>query len=358
MRTPTRRIPRLTNSLPSIGLLGAFLLAALAAACDPPPPRSSAPVRLDDVVSWGDPITLEETTEVLNVAITATRDPLGGFFVADAAEGQFRRYALDGALLAAFGRKGRGPGEFERPVAAVRFASGEILAVDKFARAALFEPSGAELLRTYTLPFTPVDDVELLDDSLVLVVAAPLGNRLGEQLHIWNRHDDTVVTSFFTPPVDSTLLAETNMVAASYASVRNDTIAAVFSAADTIFLFDLQGRGIGKVPLPAPSFRRITKMPTDMTTNPRAPIRWIGSFDLLSAIEWSADGGWIVQYQTFDEAGNFLYRLVHVRRDGTAAFEALGTPKFLTTDPEGSTLYLIHPDAETENRWATARLHE
>ena len=357
MRTSTRRTPRDSNPLTAAGTLGACALAILATACNTSTPESASPVKLDDVVAWAEPVTLEESAEVINVAISATLDPLGGFFVADAREGQFRRYAPDGSLLAAFGKKGKGPGEFERPVAAVRFASGEILAVDKFARAALFEQSGSELVQTYALPVGPVEDVEILNDSLVLVSAAPLGNRLGEQLHIWDRRSNSIVRSFFTPPVDPAMQAEANMVAASFAAVRNDTIAAVFATADTVYLFDLEGRNIDKVPLPSSSFRPITNMPADMASNPRAPIQWASSFDLISAIEWTADGGWIVQYQTMDEAGNFMYRLVRVRRDGSQAFEAVGTPRLLTTNAEVSLLYLVHPESETENRWATARLH-
>ena len=92
-----------------IGRRALALTLLLAAACADLPPAS--PTTLDDAVVWETEIRLEESEAVINVAPRVVWAADGTLLIADDRETQIRRYAEDGRLLAAFGRRGGGPGQ-------------------------------------------------------------------------------------------------------------------------------------------------------------------------------------------------------------------------------------------------------
>lgn len=338
--------------------IGAPVLAAClaAAACgggerdraagDPPPSR------LDELVTWGGEIRLEESDEVINVFpnVTATGD---AFLVADAREVQFRVYGKDGRLASHFGQKGEGPEEFRSPVAALRRASGNVLVVDINGKVAEFTPAG-ELRSTGIVPFAMVYDADLVNDTLMVIAGRAPGSRDTPLLHLVDPRSGAILHSFFRPAIPPKLRDEYMIAGFVDAAVRGDTVAAVFALSDTVYLFSPTGEARGKIPIPARSLRPL-KEPVPRGA-PREKLQeWVSTFSSVSNVHWGPDGTFLVQY--FDIEGvTQHWRLVRMDRGGKALFEGIDTPQLLATGDGGATLYFVKPDSETPNVWSVAHL--
>lgn len=130
----------------------AFSVAAATAACwsDPPPPpagpRDSAGVRIirSDAPAWkaGSGWRIEPTPAVsigaadgdpaylLSDVQDALRLEDGRIVVLDTRAGQLRVYSAAGRHVADWGRSGRGPGEFVRPITLARYGSDSLVVFD------------------------------------------------------------------------------------------------------------------------------------------------------------------------------------------------------------------------------------
>jgi hypothetical protein len=334
-----------------------FTALVALAACGQEDPAPIASERFEDLVTARRTIHLEESESVVNVSPVVEIDPLGGFLVADAgAEAQVRRYAVDGRLLWHVGRKGGGPGEFEALAMAVRLRSGEILAADRGGQLTVFDSAGAALNRTIQTGLAHVEDVVVLNES-ILLLSGIAGASAGPRLHLWNLHRGQMVKSFFAPFANSPNPSASTSAGWSRASVRGDTVAAVFATSDTVYFFTTAGQPLGQRPLPSRYFRRVT---AEGPRN-RSDIAWMGTFDLVSDVHWLADGTLLVPYLSlvFDQdpmKPQRKWHLLRMTRSGEPIFEIPDIPKLLQTDPRRDEIYFVDPAAEAANQWVVARI--
>lgn len=343
--------------------LTAFLTAGAVAvaACDSPapdgaarPPQTDAG-RLDEAVTWVREFPLEENENTINVMVRAGVDPRGGFLIADEQEGYARRYDEGGRLLAQFAGKGAGPDEFTNLLRVLRLRDGTLAAFDIFHKVAFFDSTGQRVLRTTRTPVGPLHSVTLLDDSLVLL-AGQHGS--GEsRLHVWNLRRDSVVSSFFAPPLPS----RAHVIAATTAGWvgvdhHGDTLAVVSSLSDTVYLMTTRGDMLERIPIPSETLRRLD--PDKPLPDGRGGIvgarEWFSTFSLISDVFWIGNR-FVVQFQ--DRLGpQPHWRLVGMTRDGQRTFEVVDTPNLLAVDRTSGLLYFVAPNADAPNVWRAARL--
>jgi hypothetical protein len=344
----------------------AALLALTIAACgEVPPPTQHLAMNtagsLDRHLTMGDDLRLEENDTVINVLTRVNLDRDGGFLVADEQENQIRAYAANGRLLRHFGRRGAGPKEFVFLHRAMRLGSGRVLGVDYQGKGVVFDSAGRTALHTFVAPVAPVQHARLVNDTLLLLGGRAVprrGRETGARLHLWNLARDTVVRSFFTPP----LAGPAHRLAATVGGfvgtdLRGDTVAAVFAVSDTIYFFGLDGRKLGQRPIPFRHFRRLREggaVPGHNASVIQAR-EWAGTYSMVTDVFWLRDGGFLVQYQ--DRVGSTPHwRLLRMRKDGTRVFEIVDSPMLLAVDPRDDTLYLMKPGALTAETWTLARL--
>jgi hypothetical protein len=315
---------------------------------------------LDDHVRWERTIALQENDAVVNVNIRATPDPLGGYLVSDEEEDQVRRYDPAGRLLTVFGRRGPGPKEFDYLYRAFRLPSGEILALDVYSRAAVFDSAGANVHRTFRLPLARVGFAQLVSDTLLLLGGTRLdaGGRPmgGERLHLWSLASNRILRSFFpVRPRGSAQALAANTADFLGAAVRGDTVAAAFSVIDTVYLFTLRGQPVRKLPLASSGFRRLSPSRSLPRMDVAGAREWFQSFSLISDVFWLRDGSFLVQYE--DRHGpEPRWRLVRMSAMGEPLFESRDTPELLAVDPHGNTLFFVKPGSLTPNVWSVAHL--
>ena len=123
------------------------------------------------MIEWQDTITLEESTEVLNVLYNVDLDVSGGFFVSDSREGQFRKYDTTGKLVWFFGQRGKGPAEFGPAVRAVRLAGepSHVALLDRMGKVAVYDEAGDSLVSTARLGFSRIQDVATSEQGALWV---------------------------------------------------------------------------------------------------------------------------------------------------------------------------------------------
>jgi hypothetical protein len=303
---------------------------------------------------------VEETDDVVNVTPNVRNDPRGGFLVADPSEAQIRRYSPDGKLLWFAGRQGQGPGEFTGVTSIVRVAAGGIVAADRNGRLTFFDADARRVTRTVETKLQRVEDLEVLDDSTLLMSGVDKTGHAGPRLHVWSIPRNAVERRFFSP-----FLGQTSRMAATAAgfvtaALRGDTIAATFGSSDTIYFFTRDGRDAGRIPFASQHFRHApTARGSRPITNPRERAEWVSKFDIVAGVHWLSDGTLLVMYQSIvtEQALGRRWHLLGLDRSGARRFEFHNvSPQVLGADPSGRTVLLVPPDAEAPNRWAVARL--
>lgn len=216
-------------------------------------------------------ITLEENQATINVAPIAAPDPAGGFVVVDAKELRGRLYDGSGKLVGAFGRDGKGPGEFTAPMSGRRAPSGEIVVADAMeGRITYFDPTGTRATGTSRVPLLPLYDAVPRGDSALLLVGRAPGGFHAPLLHLFDRRSGKVEHSFFPTPGGATVQRLAGSLGWADAAVRGDTVATTFGMSDTLYLFGLDGALRKRIPLPFRSFA-LPEMPdADERNDPRA----------------------------------------------------------------------------------------
>lgn len=353
-RTPRFCRPRPAPRRPR-AFLAACVIPATIVACGP----RDGPERLEQALRWEtDPIHLQENADVINVTPEVSLDRDGAFLVADEREGQVRRYDREGRLLWHVGRKGSGPGEFRTLSRVLRLPSGRVLATEWSNAVAVYDSTGARLERTLRSPFSHVEDMDVVDDTTVIVSALLRGSVMGPRLHVWNPERNTVRASFFAPLPGAPNRTAAVVAGWTKAAVRGDTVAAVFSLSDTVYFFSLRGHPMGALPIPYSGFRRVDAGGPVPTGDPVRRARWLASFDLVSDVHWLPDGRLLLPYQSFsaERALARTWHLFAMDRRGRRIFEERDAPRLLAVDSVSGKLYFVARGAEAPNQWAAAYL--
>ncbi|MGQ0814229.1 MAG: hypothetical protein ACT4O1_07155 [Gemmatimonadota bacterium] len=306
---------------------------------------------------WDSSIGIEETADVINVAPIVTVDFDGGFLVADAREAQLRKYSREGKLLWHFGGKGAGPAEFQMPRGIIRLTSGKLVAADLNNKLVVIDADGQKLRKSLQIPLQHIQDIEAIDDTLILISGMRGSEFKGPRIHVYNIRSGTIVRSFFEPGK-----AARNEVAAIVGgwvklSIRKDTVAAVFSLADTIFLHNTQGALLRRIPIKSRGFRHVPPEPSN-AKNAMQRAEWLSSFDYMADVHQLDTGGFIVAYMSLapEAALEQTWHVIRLGPEHHVLAEIRDLPKLLTVDRQSGSLYFVAPDAEVPNRWAKASI--
>ncbi len=314
---------------------------------------ASGPEALESIgFEWGRDVQLQESADVINVSPQVRSDVQGRFLVADPSETQVRVYNGTGRLLSNFGAKGNGPKEFRNPMVAVRTPAGAILTADFSGKILLVDSAGA-VLRTYTSPVVPLFDLDVVNDSLVLIAGRTSNTERTQLLHLWNINRNKLVRSFFPQPQLPEQMKGAALVTSHVSTaVRGDTVAAIFASSDTLYLFGLDGARRGQVPIPFRAFRPLQQQAQGGAAR-ESLLAWTENFSLIANVFWVSDGSLLVQYM--DKVQNEAkWSLLRMTRDGRAVGEISDMPQLLVSAPGDSTFYFVKPGSETPNVWSIA----
>ncbi len=300
-------------------------------------------------------IRLEENSAVINVAPRMTVASDGSFVIADSREVRVRIYNPDGTIVTQFGSRGEGPGEMQMPTSAWRKSvAGALMVLDFSGLIMEFNATGEQSLMKVQSPIVPLYGGHPMSDQLLLLAGMLRGSKEPRPLlHVWNHNSDTIVHSFFPTPGDSLIrLASRNFGAAAVA-IRRDTIAAIASFTDTLFLFTPDGSEVDRIPLPFTAFKRIETY--DPRLSPEQLQGWLSQVNLITDVFWLDDGSFLVQYERplGPDGADSEWGLLRTARTGDRIFEATNTPRLLAVS--GDLLYFVELGSLTPNQLLSAR---
>ena len=316
-------------------------------------------VTLDSVLTWGNSVSLEENEDVQNVGIDVTLAPGDSFIVLDRKEEQLRHYGPDGQLFGHVG--GIQPGaaqRFETPVSATAVLEDDrILAAEFIGKLHEFTPDFAEHPSAVQTPVAPLYAVcTTRDDGLVILVGRLANSGDQRLVHVWDRHAQRVVRSFFEPqPYPKAITPAALVVDHGGCRIYGDTVFAWAALAPVLHLFTIAGAPIGEVQLRLPGFREVSSGPPSRSVGDRGVIeRWAQDFSRLQDVWRLSDGGFLTQY--YDLHGRSLaFSLARISSQGKILFDISETPQLLAVTPEERLLF-VDPTASTPSRWRWAVL--
>jgi hypothetical protein len=304
-------------------------------------------------------IDLEETNDVLLVSPHVFREEGGGFLIVDSREAQARLYDRTGRLIRHFGRRGRGPGEFQRPLSGFRSPSGGLVVADLSAGLMSFDSTGQQFLGSVRPPVTPLYKALALSDTLTLLVGPRHagGTASAAQapplLHVFDLSTESLVHSFFPTPGDSVVRQAARNFGWGDAIVSGDTIIAAFALVDTLYYFNRLGERIGTARIPFSRFNRIQSIPPEIRSDPVRRERWLEEQQFVNRVFALSGDRLAVQYER-PRGASSQWGLVIMTRDGRRLEEHENTPMLLAVG--GDSLYFVHSDSELPNRWQVVRI--
>lgn len=297
-------------------------------------------------------VTLEESSEVINVAVDVTVEGDGSFLIADAGEARVRKYDSAGRLVYQFGSKGDGPGEFGMPLEVHRLpGTGRLRVLDISKGLLEFGPNGEGYIRASRPPIAPAYTAASLDEGRTLVAGIVSGAEDPRRLlHVWDLEADTMLRSFFPTPGDSlTRLVARNFGWADF-DRRGDSTVAVAAFTDTVFVFGPQWEEIDRVPLPMDEFPRIRSF--DART-PDEIEAWLEERLLIIDVHWLGDRSLLIQYQRPRGTDN-EWNLLWTNLSGDRILSVTNTPQLLAVHADR--LYFLDPESLTAGQWVVAEL--
>ena len=275
------------------------------------------------------------------------------FLLADLRGHQARVYATDGRLVEARGRMGDGPGEFQVSISARRATDGRLLVTDIGAmRLTLFPlgPDGEpEIL---AIPFMAFDAVAL-DDHRYLVAGSLLSflsqppkrpGGAGPMLHIWNAKSEEIERSFFVPPRPGYLDETAANGEWAQVALRGDSVWAVSTYTDSVFVFRTDGSRAGAVGLP------LATQAKPESGNDTTAVLWTAeTVHLLSSghvvVQLARKAGFRTRLRA-----NYL---VVVGADGVPQAVLVDTPRLRVVADD--LFYFQNPGRMEPNHWIVAR---
>jgi hypothetical protein len=310
-----------------------------------------------DVFTVVDTIRLFENDTVLNVLPSVFIDG-ESYVIADGREHRVRAYGADGGLIWQIGREGEGPGEFRDPRVGLRLQDGRFAVLQFNERLTVFDSLPREVLATYRTPFQRVETAAVMSNGMV-VVSALLGTDFeAPRLHAWRIGAERPDTSFFSPFAETSIRDAAIIGGFVQFAVRNDTIAAIWSLSDSVYLFSGDGRRLGSVPFRSRFFRTPDAEPPGPSAAPQEHVEWLASFNYASGVWWVTPQLLAVKY--FDllprEGMDRRWHLLLVPLDPDESAVEIRNVEVLAVNPLNGDFVFPDTTSLEPNRWIFARL--
>lgn len=308
--------------------------------------RPSRPA-FDEIFVLEARIELEETDSALITTVPSLDvDELGRLLVPEPTVGEVRIYDREGRLLNRLGRRGDGPGEFQRPAAAVFGPGGSVYVSDIGSpRITRFAP-GLELDTTFELNGAHfAGPIEVLPGGIV-----SFAMRAGPEALIYDvyGHDGVRRASFHR--LNPLIRTDPGWISAarSRLAVGDGHIHVAENLLYPVHRYDFAGRRVDSVGTPPPSWRPASRPEPSAFRGPRAWsrfARWRRTFTTIVGLGIHRDSLLLVAHEALDpnvisyEEPTYRLDLYSLRPVVTKLYEDLPLPGRLLH--VGARLYLL-----------------
>lgn len=313
------------------------------------PVAASAQSRtIESVLERVGEIRLEEAGEHLVAMPRMTLDPRGGWIYWDQQSGDIRLYDPVGRLRNAFGRKGEGPGEFQRVVGAVRLGDGRIAALDDRGRISVWTAAGDSLVDDFNCGVSVPRGLVALGTDQVVVYGRPQARGTEDftapVLHLVSVAGRKETDSFFQPPLTASTFTAARGVESPPPLVRNDTVFVALVPFDSLWAVAANApHGQRSIPIRSPAI--LATPAPEMAAQGRAQYHaWVGEATFPGRFAGLPDGGWLIQTWGLRADGP-VRGLTRLDKSGELVWEVAGTPELLAVHPTTGDILLWNPSS-------------
>jgi hypothetical protein len=292
-------------------------------------------------------LRLEEKGAHVVAGPNMVADPLGGWIYWDQQVNDVRLYDREGRLRSAFGRKGEGPGEFQRIIGAVRLGDGRLAVIDARGHLSVWTATGDSLLDDFNSGVAVPRGLVPVGIDEVVVYGRPQARGTDDftspVLHHISVSERTEVATAFEPPVSSATYLVARGVESPRPWARHDTVFVVMVPFDS--LWAVAGVApFGQRSIPIRSTAILANPPAAMAAEGRAQYHaWVEQATLPGTFAAMPDGGWLMQTWGLRSSGP-VRGLARMDAEGRLIWEVGRTPQLLAVDPQAGGILLWDPD--------------
>ncbi len=291
-------------------------------------------------------LRLEETNEHLVAWPQLSPDPQGGWLYWDNQTHQVRLYGTDGSLRAGFGRRGSGPGEFERPVGVGRLANGDLVVLDRRGRVSVWNSDGSELRDDFNSGVAIPRGIVVEGADKVVIQGAPIPSVTGDAVTVLHRLDlagRQIEESFFAPPLHRAELEAARRVESPQPWFQNDSLYVIVPSLAFLWAVPAEAASSAtRIPIQSNALAS-SPSPEVLSQDPSQFRSWAQTATFAGRFMPMRNGGWIVQTWALRSDGP-TYGLVRIDENGGRLWELSNTAILLAVDPASGHMLLWDPE--------------
>lgn len=245
----------------------AYALLLLTAACAGGAESGASAGASAPTILAADSVVLEENDSVYlgHPAFLAVLSD-GGYLVTDGMQSRVHHFDARGRQVGIIGRKGKGPGEFTSPFAAIERADGSFaIADDELNRISVFGP-------THELLFDISSQVTVRDAAVISSDIWLGGHNAAEETGLTRWSADSVLRSSL--PIPDTYRAVPSLLGIHHAvmvDAWSDSLLVAFSGTNEFMVAGADGEPVARVSIPAARRKGVTQEALQKMANPATP---------------------------------------------------------------------------------------
>ena len=268
----------------------------------------------------------------------------GRIYAADKEQSQIRIFDADGDLIRAVGRKGKGPGEFQEPLAVALSPDERMFAVrDENRRVSLFSRDGTyqqSFVLSNILPSGSASMTFVNDSLLAIGGFKPKSMYSGDVIHFYAL-DGTPVSSFFSRTEKAKELKVTARVGVGF-DRYDDRLFAIQPVDYAVSVFTLDGERTGTIrisPLPDHFQPPTTPQPNPMEDRAGA-LKWSQESDVLRRLFVLDENHLLVTVQKLTDPDVAYWMDIVGKDDGRVVHSRPVEGWVVNTDSERGWIYI------------------
>lgn len=287
--------------------------------------------KFENVVKIQKEITFDN---LIGIVPPVTTDKWGNFITTNYRQKKVIVYDSTGTLLYKYGRMGKGPGDFLKPVHTIRLSNGQLLTAEIHGKLSLFTATGDSLLKIYKVKIRPLIEVHQINGNSVLLMGR---KSLGEQvklLHIFNLEEGVIKKSFLDLPFS---LWEyqfggifSSFIGLPDIDVHKGKIATTIGPFEKIYIYDQNAKLIRTVNFSLKYFENIKKVNKRLTVEELSS--YVTTFSRINKIFWLDNNTFLISYFRytnfkFPNVRETQHSIANIGYNGKVIFEIKNAPE-------------------------------
>ena len=254
-------------------------------------------------------VTLDNSYWNIERGFSSPDTKTNGIFISDTSSSSVVVFDSQGDVVDSFGRKGRGPGDFEVPMSTVRANNGSIYVAELNGRISEFDGESGEFNEVLLFDFIQINKIMEFKDKYLIVNGSRRGqltdDLYGKLLHVVDLEKKEVTHSFFPEPEHDShlrpLIRSFSMNSVSF-DISDDKIMVMYSMLPDIHVFDSNFNLTETLSIDFPDFVSVNSLSVDDVSDFYSNFPYFTQVQNLVMID---DTQFLIQLSSINDPGFF-----------------------------------------------------